>query len=290
MSLGTRIKDARVQRGMTQKQLVGDRITRNMLSKIENGSATPSMRTLEYLAAQLELPMSYFLQDTSYSDGTSPDGLDEMRAAYRNGEYVRCIELLEAAQIPATTDEGYLLHTRAAIAAAREAVRTGDFEAAKGYADMADYYNKETLYYSAETDAEMSLILAECSLELDLSEFQENAEEFARNVRSILFEDRYALARAEYLLKTGDAAGAGKVLADMAEPEPEFRAKQLYLRARVLEDTGRPGALELLRQAEPLAGVDTRLLKDIYARLETLYLAAEDYKQAHHYAAKQLLR
>ena len=72
MTLGQKIKEARLSRGMTQKELVGDYITRNMLSKIENDSATPSVRTLEYLAGALGLPTGYFLSDAVVSDGTAP--------------------------------------------------------------------------------------------------------------------------------------------------------------------------------------------------------------------------
>ena len=36
MTLGQKIKQARRNKGMTQRELVGDHITRNMLSKIEN--------------------------------------------------------------------------------------------------------------------------------------------------------------------------------------------------------------------------------------------------------------
>ena len=39
MTLGQKIRSARIERGMTQKELVGDHITRNMLSRIENDSA-----------------------------------------------------------------------------------------------------------------------------------------------------------------------------------------------------------------------------------------------------------
>ena len=39
------------QYGMTQEQAAGGRITRNMLSLIENDLSAPSMKTLEYLAA-----------------------------------------------------------------------------------------------------------------------------------------------------------------------------------------------------------------------------------------------
>ena len=61
MNLGQRIRDVRLKKNLTQSDVVGDYMTRNMLSKIENGSATPSVRTLEYLAVSLDVPVSYFL-------------------------------------------------------------------------------------------------------------------------------------------------------------------------------------------------------------------------------------
>ena len=81
------LRKLRTDKGLTQKQLVGEHITRNMLSKIENDSATPSVRTLEYLASRLGVSPGYFMSDMTYSDGTSPDGLDEMREAYRQKDY-----------------------------------------------------------------------------------------------------------------------------------------------------------------------------------------------------------
>ena len=50
MELGDKLRQARLDAGLTQRQLCGDRITRNMLSQIENGLARPSMQTLRYLA------------------------------------------------------------------------------------------------------------------------------------------------------------------------------------------------------------------------------------------------
>ena len=45
MELGEKLRLARLEAGMTQRQLCGDEITRNMLSQIENGTARPSMRS-----------------------------------------------------------------------------------------------------------------------------------------------------------------------------------------------------------------------------------------------------
>ena len=51
MELGEKLRKARLEAGLSQRQLCGEEITRNMLSLIENGSAKPSMKTLQYLAA-----------------------------------------------------------------------------------------------------------------------------------------------------------------------------------------------------------------------------------------------
>lgn len=63
MELGEKLKQARLESGFSQRQLCGEVITRNMLSRIENGFAKPSMDTLRYLATQLGKPMSYFLEE-----------------------------------------------------------------------------------------------------------------------------------------------------------------------------------------------------------------------------------
>ena len=282
MTLGQRIRQARIDRGMTQKQLVGDQFTRNMLSKIENDSATPSVRTLEYLATRLSLPAGYFLAGAKYSDGTSPDGLDEMRLAYREGRYADCIDLLEQQKYAATSDEGYLLHSRASLAAAREAMQKRDYTAAKEYADSADYYNRQTMYYSAETDAEMSLILAECALVLAPEEFEENAKEYTRAASSLCFATRFLFDRVEYLLLTGEPELALRLLSTAEDGSARYE----YLRGWALLSSGDfPAAAEALRRAEEAN--DPALLDAIYRKAEECYKAMEDYKMAYTYAARQ---
>ena len=161
MTLGQKIKSARLARGMTQKELVGDAITRNMLSKIENDAATPSVRTLDYLAHALDLPVSYLLGDSGLSDGSVPDGLDEARAAYRESRWLDCLAALEADKTAGSTDEGYLLHARAGAFAAAAALERKDYAAAREQAEAALYYNQESMYYSSALDARLCVILGE---------------------------------------------------------------------------------------------------------------------------------
>ena len=63
MELGEKLLRARQEAGLSQRQLCGDVITRNMLSQIEHGTARPSMDTLRYLAGQLGKPVSFFLEE-----------------------------------------------------------------------------------------------------------------------------------------------------------------------------------------------------------------------------------
>ena len=63
MALGDKLLQARQEAGLSQRQLCGEMITRNMLSQIEHGTARPSMDTLRYLAARLGKPVSYFLEE-----------------------------------------------------------------------------------------------------------------------------------------------------------------------------------------------------------------------------------
>ena len=71
-TLGKRIKEARLAKKMTQSEVVGDFITRNMLSQIESGSATPSVKTLEYLCKVLEIEPNALLPDENDSKN-APD-------------------------------------------------------------------------------------------------------------------------------------------------------------------------------------------------------------------------
>ena len=178
MTLGQKIKAARLKQGMTQKELVGEYITRNMLSKIENDSATPSVRTLEYLAGALGLPTGYFLSGAEVSDGSAPDGLDEARSAYRAKRWLDCLSLLEHDKTAGTTDEGYLLHAYAGCHAARQALEQEDYASARELAETAQYYNQEGMYYSAHLAVQLALILGRALLRLGEEGYEQQRSAF----------------------------------------------------------------------------------------------------------------
>ena len=78
MELGQKIRTVREAAGLSQRQVCGDTITRNMLSRIEHGTVRPSMATLSFLAEKLGKPVSFFLDE----DAVPKCGAD---AADKNG-------------------------------------------------------------------------------------------------------------------------------------------------------------------------------------------------------------
>lgn len=67
-SLGERIKQLRKQKKMTLAELAGDRLTKGMLSLIENGKAQPSMESLRYIAERVGVEISTLLDDGTIED------------------------------------------------------------------------------------------------------------------------------------------------------------------------------------------------------------------------------
>ena len=109
MELGEKLRQARLEAGITQRQLCGEEITRNMLSQIENGSAKPSMQTLQYLARQLDRPVSWFLEE----DGAVSGNLQVIvaaRRAFTQGDWEKCHLALQSYREPdSLLDQEYLL-------------------------------------------------------------------------------------------------------------------------------------------------------------------------------------
>ena len=63
MNIGEKIKKLRTAKMMTQSELAGTAITRNMLSQIENGVARPSLETVQYIASRLNISPGYLLSE-----------------------------------------------------------------------------------------------------------------------------------------------------------------------------------------------------------------------------------
>lgn len=99
MSIGKKIKEIRTEKKMTQAQLADGFITRNMLSQIENGLATPSFATLSAIAGKLGYPIEFFVSETDERGAYIRMSAEkELKASFSCGNYDMCLKLLSNCQ------------------------------------------------------------------------------------------------------------------------------------------------------------------------------------------------
>ncbi len=143
MELGEKIRAARLEAGLSQRQLCGDTITRNMLSQIENGAARPSMDTLQVLAARLHKTVGFFLEE----------------GASCNEELMQKLRLAEADQVkdllkdyispdPVFDRERYFLESKAYLELAQKALADGKNGYAQALLEKAEKAGEKTPYFS----------------------------------------------------------------------------------------------------------------------------------------------
>ena len=150
--LGEKIRELRKQRGITQKDLAGDKITRNMLSLIESGNASPSVSTLLYIAERLGTPAGYFFASTPEEEGrflkmTISAELREQFGIRHFRECERiCLELPSAA----FDDEISYILAVSYLNTASDHAYTLDFRPAFADLDKAEKYAASTIYCGTE--------------------------------------------------------------------------------------------------------------------------------------------
>ena len=263
MALGQRIKQARLEAGLSQRQLCGDTITRNMLSQIENGSAQPSMDTLRHLAARLGKPVSFFLEEETASPNQRL--MMEARGDLTAAHYEIALARLADFQLPdpILEPEFYLLTALCCIHLAQL-----EPQQAITLLHRAAEAGAQTPYYTADMERPSSLLLAAAppSPRSDI-------------LSRLSYDDSELLLRAADALDSGDHCRCTALLEAAGD---HSCAPWLLLRGDAAVAAGKFAlAVQFFTQAEALAP------QQVYAKLEQCYLKLDDYKMAYHYACKQ---
>ncbi len=179
--LGQRIKEARLAKKMTQTEVVGSFITRNMLSQIESGNAVPSVKTLTYLAQVLELPPSVLLPDAADSSDT-PDNRDALASttvpkdavsfyrakeaylAKNDEDAYNALASIEDASV--LTDETQALFAKVALRLASACYEAANYADALEYAKTSATAATKGLYASLEVKSQALLLLSDAAAKL----------------------------------------------------------------------------------------------------------------------------
>ena len=257
MELGKRLKEVRLSMGLSQRELCGGEITRNMLSQIENGSAKPSMDTLKYLAARLRKPVSYFLEEETV---TSPNQavMASAREARRTGDWRGVLAALEdyRGRDPLFDEEKGLLKFCALLDGAENAIKDGK----KLYArDLLEQAGEIRTIYRQDMERRYGLLMLRAGGKAELPSLDEEL-----------------LIRAEHAEDPIRAAALLDAVENQESPRWNLFRGMAYLEAEEYE-----------KAAHCLTAAEGEYPKETIPRLEQCYRELEDYKMAYLYACKQ---
>lgn len=259
MTLGEKIRQARHEQGLSQRQLCGEQITRNMLSQIENGTARPSMDTLLYLAGQLGKPASYFLEDDVSPNERS---LTAARTAYTAGGFEEALEDLAAYRgpDPLLDPERWLLEALCILAKAELALEQGR----KPYAAQLLAQAREALDRTPYAN-----ILTERLLLLAAKIDPEAAASLPSLDEPLCLQARTALASGAF----HRAAALLDAVADRSQPLWHYLRGEVYLAQK-----------EYLMAANHFHLAQNEFPQQAIAKLEICYRELGDFKRAYEYA------
>lgn len=262
MELGEKLRQARLEAGLSQRQLCGDSITRNMLSLIEHGAAKPSMDTLKLLAARLEKPVSFFLEEDALAS-PNQTAMETARKRFDAGDYAAAVSALEAYRMPDPVydREQALLLALSFLELAEQAIGEGRYPYAL---ELLDRANIETVYCGKALSRRRLLLLGRIP-----------GQKVSHRLPSL---DKELLLRAREAFADGGKKRAKSLLEAAQEQEdPQWN----LLRGRVYLDEGKyREAARCLHIAEAQNPKETAPL------LERCYRELQDYKRAYEYACK----
>lgn len=283
MNVGEKIRELRLAKLMTQAELAGDHITRNMLSCIENGTAHPSLSTILYIAGRLNVPAGFLLADAGdeivYRKMNS---MANIKQAYSAGDVWGCRSLCLSG-CPDPDDEVCLLLADCDVGIAAEEFWKGRLRSACRFFDEALEYAEKTIYHTEHIEAQARLYFR-----------------YMRHISATLYSDvldeereltlRFESPFSEYItaleaLEDGDFSLA----AAYAERE-EKGFFGMHLRIKLLMEQGDFAAakellLEMLRAEEPLHKVS---LYAVLCELEICCRETDDFKGAYTFANDKL--
>ena len=272
MTIGEKIKKTRKEQGMTQRELCGDVITRNMLSRIENNAALPSLETLTYIASRLGIPAGFLLLDEN--DALLSVRADKVKAArimFAERRFNDCLKALD--EIDDMDDELYLILAHCHFNIGLDYFNGGSLHSAARHFELSSENAKKTIYDTSSIESAMMLYTTVCNnVNLPLLDFDREAYEILAKASVHLEFFKYLISDMEY----------------------EYVSKQYSTHVsakKLLKDRKYAAALELLTDIE-----ETRrnfppnafLMLSVYADMEICYKNLLDFERAYKYSSKRI--
>ena len=272
MTLGEKIKACRKQKGLTQSELCSDRITRNMLSLIENGVSMPSVDTLLYICERLDVSPGYLLSESEDEFTFRKNkAIAEIRELFSSGKYSLCIEKMNS--LSGEDEEICYLQAHCNFYLATDYFYGGSFTSASRHLSLAQEFCRKTPYDTSKITSSYHLYSAICSnVNSPLLEFDEKT--YTDTVLELSDTDLY-----NYLIQN----------LTYEYKNPQY---SLHARAKLLmKERKYTQAVALLKEIEDKRSKypkNAYLIFSVYSDLDTCYRQLCDFESAYKYATKRI--
>lgn len=296
-SLGERLKQARIEKKLTQREVAGEFITRNMLSQIENGLATPSIKTIEYLAKTLNKPIAYFMEtlvDAPMSCNDVAD-IDEALTLFENRDYSECkntvdklIENLDEKNMPANLRELYYLAWKCNIELGAELFLDKNYTEAKKLLTDSSLYEEKTPYCDLNTRMNKLLLLTKLCIYLEQTdEAKTYLNEYEKLSDELSFLNDSIFVKCELLLSDKKFDECKELLENQTSPAIKESFRYLYfLSILYYENSEYENAIDAFNKLIECDELSFQVRNDINKYMAECYSKTGNYEKAYEFMKK----
>lgn len=269
--LGERIRLRRKQRGLTQQALCAGIVTRNMLSQIETGKASPSLPVLLELASRLEIDAAYLLSDGDTQALDAHRLTKKLREELKRKSYSLCLE--EALAFGEVDDEIALIIAICSYNLGKECVLLGRLKKGLEHLGRALDYSSRTVYPTNDITSMSRLYTA-----------------IAKNIQAPLLELELDSLRDEYF-SSYDIELLRYISCDF---DYEYKNPLLLRHARaknLIKAKKYTSALEILLDIadnKKTYGYNAFVIFSVYSDIEYVMRELSDFEGAYRYSSKRI--
>ncbi len=288
MTIGEKIKKIRNAKMMTQSELAGSEITRNMLSRIENGFAQPSIGTVMYIAERLNVSPGFLLareEDELLYFKSSEIG--SIKKAYCDKNYRLCAEMCENSEW--NDDELCLIFAECCLNVGMEEFSKGNLRPAAECFDRALEECEKTIYNTDIIKAKASSRFA--YMRMISPTLASNVEDAEDNRKIILREDLFCVYCDIMCDSEGRSLSQLPYLSQRLAVLPEDSSYALHISAKLAMESGEYAqAYKILHKLlfENSYELPEPMLYFVFCDLEAVCRENEDFKGAYEYSGNKL--
>ena len=278
MKIGEKIKKIRTEKSMTQSELAGDFITRNMLSLIESGSAHPSLPTVEYIAKRLNVPLGILVSD---DDGEyfyrRMNAMKNIHRTFKDKNYRICLSLCENLIDNVKDNELNLISAECCLGIAKEEFCDGHLKTACEMFDRATEIAKGTHYNTLHIQAEA---IVYCNYMREISPTL-----YSESIDSINIP--LSLADGDDFCRYLSALNTSSNCADMLNGS--IYGSLLNIKTLIRQNQHKEATSAILEILNGSDNVPVPLMYDLFCELEICCRETGDFKGAYEYSSSKVI-